>query len=230
MSGGGASLPSNPAPAFQYPNQGQAASGGLGGIGNLNINPGNSYASGLSTAGGAGLSAGGLGTLPYAQQILSQSFDPLSQVYNQQFANNQNETNAVNAMSGVASTPYGAFLNQQSNQDFDLNWQNNLLNRMTQGAQGASTLLGGAGNAISTGTQVGQSVPGFSNTQLQQQIADYLAYLQGGTGASNAATGQYSAEANAAIGNQQLSNQAFGGLGQLGGYLTAGPQGLFSFL
>jgi hypothetical protein len=219
MSGGGASLPANPAPAFNVPNQGQAASGALSGIGNLNTNPNQSYNAGASTQGGSALTQASTATLPYANQILQQGFDPQQALYSQQFAQNQNETNAANAMSGVASTPYGAFLNQQSNQNFDLNWQNQQLQRESTAAGGASTLLGGAGSGLSTGTSVGQSVPGFSNTQLQQAISDYLSYIGAGTGATQAATSQYGTEANAAIANQQLNNQTFAGLGQLGGQL-----------
>ena len=89
------------------------------------------------------------------------------------------------------------------------------LGRQATAAGTASTLGSTAANEATSGTSVGQSVPAFNTSQQQQAIQDFLAYLQGGTGASNAATGQYSAEASAALGQQAVNNQALGGLGSL---------------
>ena len=60
-------------------------------------------------------------------------------------------------------------------------------------------------------------MPGFSNTQLQQAISDYLAYLQGGTGASQGANNAYATGVSGAVNNQQLGNQSTSGLGSLAG-------------
>jgi len=226
MSGGGASLPPQPAKAYTYQYQPQADTGAYGGITGLNTNVNSAYNSGASTTAGSNLTTSANSLLPYMSQILQTSFDPQSALYAQQYQQNQDQANVVNAQNGVANTPYGAGLVNQSDQNFNLNWQNNLLSRMLQGAQGAGSLLGAASGGATAGTQIGQSVPAFSNQQVQQQIADYLAYLSGGTSASNAASNQWSQEANAAIQNQQLSDSAWGGLGSglgdiFGGVLSA---------
>ena len=127
----------------------------------------------------------------------------------------------------MATTPYGAGVVDQNNQLFDINWQNQQLARQGQGANNAATLIGAGSTGATSGTSVGQSVPGFSNQQVQQQIADFLAYLQGGTGAANAATSQYGAESSAALGQQTATNQGLAGFGQLGGTLLGGLGSLF---
>lgn len=216
---GGANLPAEPTPAFQYPNQAGAAGGAFQGIGNLNTNPSGSYDSAGSTGAGANLTNQGQQLLPFAQQTMQTAFDPQQALYKQLFQQQQDQGNVARSQAGVADTPYGAGLAQQGNQNFDINWQNQQLGRQAQGAQTAGSLFGTAGNAATAGTAIGQSVPGFQSQQQQQAIADFLAYLQGGTSATNAGTSQYGAQSQAAIGNQQLSNQAFGGIGQLAGNL-----------
>jgi hypothetical protein len=217
--GGQASLPQDQATNFQYPNQPQAAQGALGGIGSLNTNPNASYNSGASTAGGSALTTTGASTLPYVNQALTTAFDPQQALFAKQFQQQQDQQNVTNAQNGVAGTPYGAGLSQQGNQNFDIAWQQAQLQNQATGANTANTLQGGATNSIAGGTSVGQSVPSFSNQQQQQAIADFLAYLQGGTGASSAANNAYATGVSGAVGNQQLANQSTAGLGQLGGTL-----------
>lgn len=216
---GGASLPANPSPAFQYPGMQGAAQGALGGIGGINTNPGQSYDAAGATQGGAALGQAGQSMLPWVQQILQTGFDPQKQQYMQMFQQQQDQGNAALAQQGLAGTPYGAGIAQQGNQNFDINWQNQQLGRQNQALQGAGAGLGAAGSAIGQGAGIGQGVVGFENQQKQQQIADFLAYLQGGTGATNAGTSQYGAESSAALQNQGLQNQNWSGIGQLGGNL-----------
>jgi hypothetical protein len=216
---GGANLPSQPQQAYQYQSQPQADAGAIGGIGSLNTNPNASYASGAATQAGNNLTATGQSFLPYAQQTLQTGFDPQNALYAQQFQQSQDQNNVAQAQSGVANTPYGAGITDQNNQNFNINWQNQQLGRQQTAANTASTLSGAAGNAATTGTGIGQSVSTFNNQAQQQQIQDFLAYLQGGTGATSAASSQYGTEANASIANQGLSNQALSGLGSLGGNL-----------
>lgn len=217
--GGGASLPTNQAANFQYPNQAGAATGAMGGIGNLNQNPNASYGAGAATTAGSALT----GTVPqltgYAGQALNTAFDPQQMLFNQTFAQNHQQGDVTNAQNGLAGTPYGAGLQQQNDQNFDIAWQKQQLQNQNTGANTAATLLGAGGSAATQGTAVGQSVPGFQNQQIQQAISDYLAYLQGGTGASNAANSAYATATGAALENQKLENQSTAGLGQLGGNL-----------
>lgn len=227
---GGASLPTAPSQAYTFQNQPGADTGAFAGIGGINTNPNAGYSSGLSTLAGTNLTNAANQILPLINQTAQTAYDPQQALYAKLQQQNQDQTNAINAQSGVAATPYGAGLGALSNQNFNLDWQNAQLGRQQTGANTIAQLLGAAGQGATTGTNIGQSVSTFNNQALQQQIADYLAYLGGGTSATNAATGQYGAESSAALQNQQLSNQAFGGLGQLGGTLLAGPNGLFGML
>lgn len=113
--------------------------------------------------GSANLQAyGGAASPSYGSQILQAGFDPQNALYNKLFQQNQDQTNAVNAMYGLQSSPYGAGLADQSNQNFNLDWQNNLLQRMNTAAQGYGTLgsavnnaYGGAANLGGAGLQYG---------------------------------------------------------------------------
>jgi hypothetical protein len=72
--------------------------------------------------------------------IANQAFDPQSQLFNRTQNQLLDQSNAVNSMYGLGSSPYGASTTANAVGNFDLNWQNNLLSRMTQGGQAASGL------------------------------------------------------------------------------------------
>ena len=124
---------------------------------------------------------------------------------------NQQQNAAILAQSGVAGTPYGAGVQQQANTNFNLGWENQALQRASTAEQGAGSLLGSIGQATNTGLSQMQTgaglgyntAQGITGNQLgllgqagafgqsaaqlpQQQIADYLQYLQGATGQQGA--------------------------------------------
>lgn len=186
-------------PTFPFPNTGQAASSALGGISGLNTNPAANY----GTAGYVGqqLQSYGNNLANSGQDLGTQALgawqagqDPQNALFAKQFQQQQDQSNAVNAMSGVASTPYGAALTTQGNQNFDLNWQNQQLQRENTAANTASTLLGAGGNAIgqgasaaTSGLNIGQSIDTQQYNAQQQQIQDFLQYI----GASGTNASQY---------------------------------------
>ena len=222
----GASLPQNQATNYQLPNQPQAASGALSGIAGLNTNPNASYNAGAATTAGSALTGSVPQLTGYAGQALTNAFDPQSALFNQTFAQNHQQGDVTNAQNGVAGTPYGAGLQQQNDQNFDIAWQKQQLQNQNTGANTAASLLGAGGGAATQGTAVGQSVPGFSNTQMQQTIQDFLAYLGQGTSASGAANNAYATGVSGALGNQQLENQSTMGLGSgIGTILGLGTGG-----
>lgn len=106
-----------------------------------------------------------------AGQILNAGFDPQNALYNRTFDQLRNQAAATNAMSGIGNTPYGASVTDKALSDFNINWQNNLLNRMaTAGgaAQGLDTAAGGLGQAAGgllgqAGGLLGQAA-GIGNT------------------------------------------------------------------
>ena len=214
------SLPSNPTPAYSFANQPAADTGAFTGItqfGQNASNINNAYnAAGDNAAGTATVNAG-TAMLPYASQALQTGFDPQKQLYAQQYQQQQDQTNASNAQNGVAGTPYGAEIADNQNQKFDINWQNQQLGRQSTAANTAGALTGAGGRPNAGGTAVGQSVAQLPQQQLQQTIQDFLSYLQGGTGATNAGTSQYSAEAQASLGQQKQDAANLAGLGNLGG-------------
>lgn len=94
-----------------------------------------------------------------SNQILQTGFDPQNALFNQTANQALQQQNAINAMSGVGTSPYGAGVTGQAMQNFDLNWQNQQLARQSQAAQIAN--------------QLAQTLPGF-----QQQAMANLANAQ----------------------------------------------------
>jgi hypothetical protein len=150
---------------------------------------------------------------PMATQINQTAFDPQAALYNQQYQQNQDQSNAVNAMNGVAGSPFGAGLTQQSGQNFNLNWQNQQLGRQTAGAGAVAGLTGAAAGADTAGANLasqglttlaqGSALP--SNTYLTQQNAN-IAALQ-------ALSGGYTTQAGIE-GEGVSADQGYLGLGQ----------------
>jgi hypothetical protein len=247
-----------------------AAQSGLSGIGNLgqynlygpNIGQASqisqgmvnnpytaNYQSGAGVAGGlgqqAGMNAFGAGGSLYGagQQVMQTAFDPQSTLYNYLQNQNMQQANAQNAMSGVANTPYGAGVADQSNQLFNMNWQNQQLGRQIAGlgaaggayGQGAGLQSGGVGEylqgaALPYGTfntiggnqlgalsglgQFGAAGQGVAQTPIQ----DYVNYATAAQG-SNIGLGQLGLnQAQLGFGQNQAIGQGIGsGLGGLAG-------------
>lgn len=213
--------------------QGANVAGGLG------------QGAGLSQYGvGQGLVGTGQSLVPYASQILDNAIAPTQSTYNQQFFNNDQQTQAMLAARGINNTPYGAGVESQAATNFNTNWNQNLLGNEVTAANAANTLYGtsanlqtGGSNQMATGAGTyltGSSYPyntaqtigtnqnaALTSSQGLQQtpLSDYLSYLQAGTGATSAATGQYSAEVNAA-------NAAFQQQQQLGQNIGSGLQSI----
>lgn len=94
-----------------------------------------------------------------AQTILNAGYDPQNALFNRTQQQLLDQSNALNAMSGVANSPYGAGVTGENLSNFDIDWQNNLLNRMSTAAGAAQGLygqaLGGLGTAGSLAGQIG---------------------------------------------------------------------------
>lgn len=89
-------------------------------------------------------------------QTLQTGFDPQNALYNQQQQQNLDQQNAIQSMNGTAGSPYGAGLTSQSNQNFNINWQQQQLARQIAalGAfdSAASTSAGNVANLTNTAT------------------------------------------------------------------------------
>lgn len=260
--GAGAQAPSQ----FDIPNMGASANNaysGIGSLGNYNtyapnigqvqgITSGlvnNPYSGQFQQGANAASQLGGVGALNAfntggnlqgaSGAVLNTAFDPQNQLYNQQLALTQSQQNAANAQAGVGTTPYGAGLQDQNLQNFNIAWQNNQLGRETQGlqaagqgyqtgaglqTQGANQYLQSQQMPYNTYGQIGSGQIGALNTlgqfgqsaaQLpQQQIGDYLSYLGVGNQANSVANQQ--AQVASQLQNQYMS-QIGAGLSGLGG-------------
>ena len=109
---------------------------------------------------GQALTGAGLSTIPYAQSIMQTGFDPQSALYNRTAQQLQDQTRAAEAARGIQMTPYGAGIEGQTMSNFNIDWQNNLLNRQIQAAGGAGGLLGQGGSLAQTGTGITGGAPG----------------------------------------------------------------------
>jgi len=138
-------------------------------------------------------------------------------------------------------TPYGAGLENQALNNFNIDWQNNQLQRQIQGGQAASGLQSGAAgqyaNASAMPYGAAQTIGGNQFDSLrnlggfgtsaaqipQQQIQDYQNYLGWGTGqqgmGNQAQLGLGNWELNQANQGFNQQNAMFGGLGKLAGGL-----------
>lgn len=96
----------------------------------------------------------GQSLVPFASAIETQAFDPQSALYNRTLQQLRDQINVANAQSGVSTSPYGASVEANALGNFNIDWQNNLLNRMATGANAASGLINTAAGATRTGAGV----------------------------------------------------------------------------
>lgn len=129
--------------------------------------------------------------LGYANNILQQGFDPQQALFNQQQNLVQQQAQAAAAAAGLGGSAYGASTVGNTLGNFDLNWQNNLLNRenvalgaaLPAQAQGVNVL----GAPYSTATNLGQGAAGIQSTgagieQAGAGLQSTGANLQGAAG------------------------------------------------
>lgn len=205
----------------------QAASGSLYNMGASTL----PYVSALNAAGEA--------SIPYANQILSTGFDPQSSLYNQLQQQTLDQSNATNSMYGLGSSPYGAGVANQNLSGFNINWQNQQLQRELQAAQGYGSILNAPVQALSGASNIaGQGFTGAYNlgSDATSTLANssalpsqaYLGIQQQGLGALNSLVGGY----NSSFGpGESLANllQSYLGLGQSAtGLAQAGQAQQFS--
>lgn len=149
------------------------------------------YNAGAGAVGtGGNVTGAGLSLLPYATSIMDTAFDPQQALYGRTLQQVQDQSNVNNAMAGVATSPYGAGLTNQATSNFNIDWQNNLLNRMATGANAAGGLVGTGANVANTGTGItgtGVNMMNQAPTNLiQSAMIPYATYSDIGTGQNTA--------------------------------------------
>ena len=197
---------------------------GLGGMAAQYAQPLTSYTqSGLQGLTGLAQSTTS-GLLPYAQQsayslpgmassyaapgnaaassILNTAFDPQSALYNQQYQQNNDATNAALAAAGIATSGTGVGILNQSQQNFNTNWQNQQLGRQTQGLSAYESAAGQNYGMQSSAQQ--QGLTGLESAASGTFAPYSTAYGQGTSALNSAANTGYGIQSNAATTAQSL--------------------------
>jgi hypothetical protein len=133
------------------------------------------------------------GLLNAGQQVYNTAFDPQNALYNRTVQQLQDQTGATNSMYGLGSSAAGAGVANQALGNFNIDWQNQQLQRQLQGLQGYGSAVGQAGQTAAQGGALGSAGAGYTlqGGQLPYQTAqtlggapaqigtNYSQYLQG---------------------------------------------------
>ena len=157
-----------------------------------------------------------------AGSVLNTAFDPQNALYNQQFQLNTDQTRAGLEARGLDTSAAGQGIENTSDQNFNIAWQNAQLGRQTAGLSSAQSATGqalsglesGAGTAQQIGTAAGQNyaaggaMPGQAYTGIQNTnqtaLQNYLASI-GAVGQNAAAANTLGAAgANQMVGASQM--------------------------
>lgn len=151
------------------------------------------------------------------QQTYLTALDPQQALYNRTLQQVQDQSRAADSARGLAMSPYSAGLENQATRDFNIDWQNQQLQRQIQALQGFS----GAGN-VAANAGIANNAQAFMQNQVG--LNNLTTGLNGlfGTGAG---TGTGSQAGGTGAGAQSQNpigawlNQAFNGF--LGGQNTS---------
>jgi hypothetical protein len=110
-----------------------------------------------------------------AYNLMALGNDPQSALYNRTKDQLTQQTLANLSNAGIATTPYGQSTLGNVMSNFNIDWQNNLLNRALAGDQGAMAMLQGAGGMASGAMNLGMGGVGAG---IQSAFAPSTAYQQ----------------------------------------------------
>lgn len=140
----------------------------------------------------------GLGNNSFAagNQLWNTAQDPQQALYNRTLQQTQDQTRAGQAARGVLTSPYGVGLENQAVNNFNMDWQNQQLQRQLQGLQGMNSAYG---TGASLYNQAGQGQTQGVNAYTGASMLPYQV-------------------------QQQIGNNQFGALSNLGNFGNAGAQ------
>lgn len=189
---------------------------------------------GFQTAGQAGNASNNLfgltqSMIPYAQQLGMAAFDPQQGLYNRTLQQTTDQQRVGQAARGINMTPYGAGLENNALNNFNIDWQNNQLQRMLAGTQGMGNALGNVGQGFNQAGGLGSNAAQLfgQSSQLPYQTLlgqgqDQLTLLNALSGAGTQANAvpqqqiqdyiNYLSQANAA--NQTATGASQAAFGQ----------------
>ena len=140
---------------------------------------------GQQLQGAAGLDFGAQqGLLNAGQQVYQTALDPQSALYNRTVQQLQDQTGATNSMYGLGSSAAGAGVANQALSNFNIDWQNQQLQRQLQGLQGYGQAAGQAGQLAGQGATLGGAgaQATLQGGQLPYQTAQNIAAVPGQLG------------------------------------------------
>ena len=156
----------------------------------------------------------------YEKQVFADGFDPQNALRDRTAQQTQQSTRAAMEARGVDSTPYGAGVEADTMKNFNIDWQNNQLNREATAVQAGTTLGTAFDKANTTGIGLEtiapnlqgaavsslESAAGGAYAKPQMDAGNNLDYLKQGNANSQTAIQGYNAQVNA-------SNNSLGGIG-----------------
>jgi hypothetical protein len=153
------------------------------------------------------------GLMNAGQQLYQTSLDPQNALYNRTVQQLQDQTGATNSMYGLGSSGAGAGVANQALGNFNIDWQNQQLQRQATGLQGYGAAVGQAGQAAGQGGALGGAGAGYT---LQGGQTPYTAAqgIAAQPGALGSTYGQYL--------NQNVYGPAQGIQGQAIPYMNYG--------
>ena len=199
---------------------------------------GNQYGTlGNQLTGAAGQQFGAQqGLLQAGLNTYNTALDPQNALYARTAQQLQDQTGATNSMYGLGASGAGAGIANQALSNFNIDWQNQQLQRQLSGLQGYGQAVGQAGQAAGQAGALGGAGAGYTlqGGQLPYQTAQDIAANQGQLantfgqflnqnvyGPGQAIQGQYIPYANNGQGAQavpyQAQAQGAGAAGALGG-------------
>jgi hypothetical protein len=101
------------------------------------------------------------GLLGAGQNVYNMGLDPQNALYNRSVQQLQDQTGATNSMYGLGSSAAGAGVANQALGNFNIDWQNQQLQRAAQGLQSYGQAAGVAGQYGGAGLNAAASVPGY---------------------------------------------------------------------
>lgn len=161
---------------------------------------------------GAGAFGAGQRALDAGQQIWQTAQDPQNALFNRLQQQTMDQSNVTNSMYGLGGSGAGAGLAQQALGNFDINWQNQQLQRQMQGQQALGAGINQYGAANQQGIDMGMAGMGF------QQQAGLLPY-QAARGLGQDRFGAIGAQQQAMMSGLQPYQQ---NINNMGAYLGLG--------
>jgi hypothetical protein len=184
------------------------------------------------------------GLLNAGQQVYQTALDPQNALYNRTVQQLQDQTGTTNSMYGLGSSAAGAGVANQALSNFNIDWQNQQLQRQLQGLQGYGQAAGQAGQLAGQGAALGGAGAGYTLQggqlpyQTAQGVASYPGQLagqyasgleQGPLSSANAISSQIIPYLNYGAGAQSVPYQsATQGAGAAGALVSQGISGLGS--